>query len=95
MNLHDVLVSPLVTEKTEMLRETAKEGRYSLKVHPDANKEIIRQALHKIYNVKAVKVNIIVVPGKNKKFRNGVYRTPTWKKAIVTLAPGQKIDFAG
>ncbi len=94
MNLHNVIIGPLMTEKTEEVKAPRKDtNRYSLKVHPDSSKELIRQALHKIYKVDAAKINTLVVPSKTKRFRSGTYRTPTWKKAIVTLAPGQSIDF--
>ncbi len=94
MNLHDVIIYPLMTEKTETVKESVPGSvRYSLKVDKNANKELIRQALHKIYNVKAVKINTVIVPGKNKRFGQKPVRKPSWKKAVVTLAPGQKIDF--
>ena len=95
MNLHNVIRGPMITEKSEFLREAVKDhNRYTLKVAPEANKELIKQALHKIYNVKVASVNIINVPGKKKRFKMGVIKTPSWKKAIVTLVPGQKIEFS-
>jgi len=94
MNLHDVLISPMMTEKTESLKNPSMNvSRYTLKVRTDSNKELIRQALHKIYRVDAVKINIINVRGKNKRFRQDSFRAPSWKKAIVTLSRGQSVDF--
>lgn len=94
MNVHDVIRAPLQTEKTEFLKNPGKGvNRYTVKVHPDANKELIRQALHKIYKVKATKVNVINVRGKLKRFRYDRYRQPSWKKAIVTLEANQEIKF--
>lgn len=94
MNIHNVILYPLMTEKTETVKESlANSVRYSMRVDKNANKELIRQALHKIYNVTAVKINTMIVPGKDKKFGQKPVRKPAWKKAIVTLAPGQKIDF--
>lgn len=94
-NLHDVIHSPVVTEKTEELKNPRKDVlRYTFRVHPKANKESIRQALHHLFKVDAKKVNIMRVPGKLKRFQQEKSRTPTWKKAIVTLAPGQSIDLA-
>jgi len=95
MNINEVIVSPLVTEKTETAKAALKEGnRYTMKVHPRANKELIRQALHKLYKVDAVKVNTMIVPGKKKRFRMSRIKLSSWKKAVVTLAPGQSIDFS-
>ncbi len=94
-NLYDVIHSPVVTEKTESLKNPRKDvQRYTFRVHPNANKELIRQALHHLFKVRAQKVNILRVPGKMKRFQQEKSRTPTWKKAIVTLAPGQTIDLA-
>lgn len=95
MNLHEVIVAPLVTEKTEQIRESLSgSNRYTLKVHPKANKELVRQAIYYIYKKNVVKVNIMVANGKMKRFRMGRIKMPSWKKAIVTLAPGESIDFA-
>ncbi len=96
MDLHNVIIAPLITEKTEEIKHPRGDenvNRYTLKVHPDANKELIKQALFHVFKVKAVKVNTIVVPGKRKRFRMDFYKLPRWKKAIVTLEPGQSIDF--
>jgi large subunit ribosomal protein L23 len=94
MNIDSVIQRPHVTEKTETLRQIGKSERYTLRVHPDANKELVRQALHRIFKVDAVDVKIINVRGKLKRFRQGKIRLPSWKKAIVVLGSGQKIDFA-
>ncbi len=95
MNLNTVIQRPHITEKSELIKNISKAGeRYVLRVHPDANKELVRQALHKLYKVKAVDVKMINVRGKMKRFRAGKTRMPSWKKAIVLLEGGQKIDFA-
>ena len=95
MELHDVIVGPMMTEKTEELRNPRKDvNRYTLKVHPKANKELIRQALHKLYKVNATKVNTLVVPGKFRRFRRDRIKLPAWKKAVVTLEPGQELDLS-
>ncbi len=94
MNYHEVIRAPVFTEKTEEDKNPRKDvNRYTVHVHIDANKELIKQALYHIYKVKATKVNIINVPGKKKRFRNDRIKLPSWKKAIVTLAAGQEIDF--
>lgn len=94
MNLHDVIRCPVITEKSEEIKNPRPDvQRYTLKVHPRANKELIRQALYSIYKVRTVKVNISNVTGKMKRFRTGRIQLPAWKKAVVTLAAGQSIDF--
>ncbi len=93
MNLHNVIISPLITEKTEAIKNPSKDtNRYSLKVRKNASKELIRQALHKIFKVDAVKINTMIVMGKHKRFRTSKIKLPTWKKAVVTLAAGQSLD---
>ena len=95
MDLHNLIISPIITEKTETLKSPRADGnvtRYTFKVNRDANKESIKQALHKIFKVNAVKVNTMIVPGKHKRFRQDRIKLPSWKKAIVTLAAGQTID---
>ena len=95
MDLHDVIISPVITEKTESLRSPRADGnvqRYTFKVHVNANKELIKQALHKVFKVNAVKVNTMIVPGKYRRFRQDRIKLPAWKKAIVTLAAGQTLD---
>lgn len=91
MNLHNVIVTPVITEKTEE-QKIQRAERYVFKIHPKANKELVRQALYKIYKVDAVKINTMVVPGKKRRFRSTFIKLPSWKKAIVTLSPGQSIE---
>ncbi|MCB1323938.1 MAG: 50S ribosomal protein L23 [Spirochaetales bacterium] len=93
MQLDNVIIAPLVTEKSEDLKAPRKDvARYTFRVHTRANKELIRQALHHLYKVNAVKVNTMIVPGKMRRFRQDRIKLPKWKKAIVTLAPGQTLD---
>ncbi|MBL8019448.1 MAG: 50S ribosomal protein L23 [Leptospirales bacterium] len=95
MNLNDVIIRPHITEKTETIKQLGKTGeRYTLRVHPDANKELVKQALYKLYKVKVVDLKVINVRGKLKRFRQAKIQLPSWKKIIVVLASGQKIDFA-
>ncbi|MBI3946826.1 MAG: 50S ribosomal protein L23 [Armatimonadetes bacterium] len=86
-----VVERPLVTEKSTA---AAEQGKYTFKVHPDANKIEIREAIEQIYpNVHVTKVNTISVRGKP--YRLGRYKTrkhPDWKKAIVTLRQGESIE---
>lgn len=92
--IYDVLRRPLVTEKTN--QQVYGLNQYSFEVSKDANRSMVRDAVSKLFNVEVVRVNIIVTPGKTKRnLRNrrmGV-KKPVTKKAIVTLAEGQKIPF--
>jgi large subunit ribosomal protein L23 len=89
-----VLIRPLVTEKVSALNE---KGKYGFIVDIRANKLEIKEAVNKMYGVNVVAVNTISVMGKRKvRFtKAGVVegRKPNYKKAIVTLAPGEVIDF--
>ena len=94
MNYHEVIRYPIITEKSEYIKNPRKDvTRYTVRVHPDANKELIKQALYHIYKVNATKVNVMKISGKKKRFRMSNIKLPAWKKAIITLAPGQSIDF--
>ena len=88
MILEDILIEPILTEKATTLRE---EGKYVFKVHPDANKLEVKQAVSKLFGVKVVKCTVMNVFGKMKRVRTRPGRTSNWKKAIVRLAPGETI----
>ncbi len=93
MTLHEVLITPIRTEKSEQLKESLRGvSRYSFYVHKKANKELVRQALHHLYKVKVTKVNILIEAGKQKRFRQDKYKQSGLKKAIVTLARGHSLD---
>jgi large subunit ribosomal protein L23 len=89
-----ILISPLVTEKVSALNE---KGKYGFVVASSANKIDIKNAVEKMYAVNVEKVNTIKVLGKSKvRFTKGgtvAGRRPGFKKAIVTLATGEVIDF--
>ncbi len=91
MSLHpaEILIKPIVSEKSY---EQIQQNRYTFKVHKDAHKTQIRQAVEELFDVKVVAVNIVKVQPKPK--RRGMYRgiRPGWKKAIVELKTGDKID---
>ncbi len=94
MNLdpHKIIRRALVTEKGYNIREQGKAGnRYVFDVHPDANKIQIVQAVKVIFDVDAVKVHTMHCRGKLKRFGRYEGRRASWKKAIVTLKPGQTI----
>jgi large subunit ribosomal protein L23 len=91
MSLHpnEVLLAPVVTEKSYTQVER---NKYSFRVHPDAHKTQIRQAVEELFNVKVERVNVSKVQSKPK--RRGLHRgtRPGWKKAIVQLRAGDSIE---
>ena len=70
------------------------DNKYLFSVSVDSNKVQIKQAVEDVYNVKVTKVNTIKVQGKWKRLRYKEGKTPDWKKAIVTLKQGDKIEIA-
>lgn len=92
MNLtaRDIIIRPVVTEKTNAFMEN---GVYTFRVHKQATKADIHNAVEEIFDVRVVKVNTINVKSKPRRLGRYVGRTATWKKAIVTLAPGETIEF--
>jgi large subunit ribosomal protein L23 len=88
MVYEDILIEPVLSEKATLLRE---EGKYVFKVHPDANKYEIKEAVRKLFNVKVIDCTVMNVGGKLKRVRTRPGRTSSWKKAIVRLAPGESI----
>lgn len=89
-NARSIIIRPLVTEKGSQVREA--ENKYLFSVAVTANKIEIKRAVEEIFNVKVKSVQTATVHGKVK--RLGVYsgKRPDWKKAVVTLEPGQTID---
>jgi large subunit ribosomal protein L23 len=91
VSLHpnEVLLAPVVSEKSYSLIE---DNKYSFRIHPDAHKTQVRQAVEQLFDVKVASVNIVKVKSKPKR-RNFIEgRRPGWKKAIVQLKPGNTID---
>lgn len=86
---HQILVRPIVTEKNTMLNEV---GKYTFEVVQAANKIEIKRAVEEVFNVRVTGVNIIKVPGKMRRMGRTSGMTRTWKKAVVTLAEGERID---
>ena len=93
----DIILRPVISEKSI---DEAGRGKYTFAVHNDANKIQIKAAIEELYKkekVTVISVNVLTSKGKEK--RRGTKRgrvtghTPDWRKAIVTLAPGQKIEF--
>ncbi|MCH5347455.1 MAG: 50S ribosomal protein L23 [Muribaculaceae bacterium] len=91
----EITIKPIVTEKATQITERL--NRYTFRVSPEANKHQIRDLVEKLYGVKVVRVNTAIVRGKNKSrwTKSGLLRgkTSAWKKAFITVAEGQTIDF--
>jgi large subunit ribosomal protein L23 len=87
----DILQKPVITEKATELGE--RHNKVVFRVASTANKYQIRQAVELAYGVKVVRVRTAILPGKLKRRGTSVGKRPNWKKALVTLAEGDKIDF--
>lgn len=90
MNLYQVLQTPFITEKTNLMKET--ENKVSFKVNPKSNKKEIKEAVEKIFSTKVEKVRVLNKIGKKKKQGKSEGKKPNWKKAIITLKKGEKIS---
>jgi len=90
MHLYEVLRRPIITEKNTILQEY---NKYAFEVADRANKHLVKQAVEKAFKVEVIAVNMITVPSKTKRFGRRQVKTAPWKKAIVTLAAGEKIEF--
>ena len=88
---HDIIIAPIVSEKSYALLDT---GVYTFKVHPKASKPEIHDAVESIFGVKVLKVNTLNRQGKAKRNRRTgtTGKRPDTKRAIVTLAEGDRID---
>ncbi|MEM7180119.1 MAG: 50S ribosomal protein L23 [Spirochaetota bacterium] len=98
MNLENVIIEPLVTEKSEFLKGVGERmgkrmNQYTFKVSPMANKYLVKQAIVKIFNQKPDSVNIMNCRGKATKYRNIPSQKSDWKKAIVTFKDGAELTF--
>jgi len=99
MTIDQVILEPVITEKSINLRENAKK-QYTFKVNVKANKLQVKKAVSKLFSVTATDCNIVNVKRKQKanlpvsraSYKRGHGYTAAWKKAIVTLASGEKID---
>lgn len=90
MDVEQVIVEPLLTEKTNQMREA---GKYAFRVNPRATKVDVMRAVRTLFGVHPLRCNVLTVKGKPKRLRYRTQgRTPTWKKAVVTLAPNETIE---
>jgi large subunit ribosomal protein L23 len=91
-SVREVIVRPLITERGTALKG---KGKYLFEVSLSATKQEIREAVEKVFKkdkVKVTKVNTTTVPGKVRRFGRNLSKDFRWKKAVVTLKPGQKIE---
>jgi len=91
MNQYDVIKRPLNTEKTNIQKELA--GQFTFEVDRKSNRIEICRAVEKIFNVKVAAVRTMQIKGKVKRRGKTIGKRRDWKKAIVTLMPGERIDF--
>lgn len=92
MHLYEILRRPVITEKNTGMQAL---GKYAFEVAEEANKPQIKQAVEMAFGVKVASVNVILMRGKMRRIGRGrrMVQTPSWKKAIVTLQPGDTIQF--
>ncbi|GIW19376.1 MAG: 50S ribosomal protein L23 [Tepidiforma sp.] len=84
-----VLIRPIITEKSTIL---ASQDKYVFEVDPRANKTQIKEAVQLAFNVRVAEVNTMTMKGKPRRFGRRIVNRPNWKKAVVTLVPGDKIE---
>jgi len=89
IEIHKILKSPLITEKAT---ESAKKNQYIFKVYPEANKTEIKKAIESLYKVNVLDVKIINVPPRRKRLGRTLGWRKGYKKAIVKIKEGQKIE---
>ena len=90
MDMYQVVIKQLLTEKGSMMLS---EGNWvTFKVHPDANKIEIRESIQKIFSVSVLQVNTQIVRGKRRRFGKTMGQSKAWKKAMVRLKEGDKIE---
>lgn len=90
MSMYEIIKRPIISEKSTALMEVA--NRYVFEVDLKANKTEIRDAIQKLFNVKVTGIRTMVGHGKTKRIRGMPVKLSAYKKAIVSLAAGQKID---
>ena len=89
MNIHQVLLKPIITEKSTILQES---GKYTFRVAPKAGKVVVKEAVEKGFGVTVIDVNITKLHGKRKRYGPRSVKQPDVKKAVVTLKSGDRIN---
>jgi len=90
MHLYEVLRRPLITEKSTALQTL---NKYAFEVADGANKPMVKEAVEKAFKVTVTGVNVVTMRGKSRRMGKRQITTNPWKKAVVTLKPGDKIEF--
>lgn len=92
MDARQIIIRPVVSEKSYAAVD---HNKYTFEVHPKASKQVVRSAVEEIFKVSVIGVNTITMKSKPK--RRGMHRgrTRSWKKAVVELKPGDRIEFFG
>ena len=91
MDARQIIIRPIVTEKSTVIRDIS--NQYSFRVIPQASKRQIASAIEELFDVHITKIRTMKMQGKMKRLGRNVGRKASWKKAIVTLAEGDTIDF--
>ena len=89
--VYQVLKRPLITEKSTLEKE--QHNKLLFEVNPSANKIEIKQAVEQIFKVDVLQVRTVNVKGKNKRVGRYMTKSSDWKKAVVTIKPGQRVEF--
>ncbi|MFO8088329.1 MAG: 50S ribosomal protein L23 [Desulfatiglandaceae bacterium] len=91
MDIYQIIKEPRITEKSTVQKESS--NQVTFKVHPGANKIEVRKAVEKLLKTKVVDVRTMNVRGKSRRMGRNLGKRPDWKKAVVRLAPGEKVEF--
>ena len=89
LHAYGIIMRPLITEKAQGLTAS---GKYAFEVDKRANKLQVKEAVEATFDVKVTAVNTCMMKGKVRRYGRQATKQPDWKKAIVTLAPGDKIE---
>ncbi|MEK7692929.1 MAG: 50S ribosomal protein L23 [Chloroflexota bacterium] len=90
LHAYGIITRPLITEKAQTM--AAHQNKYAFEVDKRANKMQIKEAVEVAFSVKVKEVNTAVIKGKRRRYGRSLTKQPDWKKAVVTLAPGEKIE---
>jgi large subunit ribosomal protein L23 len=91
MNQYDIVLRPIVTEKSSLAKETG--NQYVFEVARDANKIEIAKAVERLFKVKVLTVRVMNMEGKKRRLGKFAGKRPDWRKAIVKIGPKDKISF--
>jgi large subunit ribosomal protein L23 len=91
VDIYQIIREPRITEKSTVQKDSS--NQVTFRVHPAANKIEVRKAVEKLLKTKVVEVRTMNVRGKSRRMGRNVGKRPDWKKAVVRLAPGEKVEF--